>query len=1601
MTLPRPEYPRPQLVRSDWVNTLRHRGRGQWFAYLCAVLMLALGSIGGSQDDDSVRVLFYAPYHGSVDAKFSSGVGEGMSSGASFVPGKQGQALLLQVGPGGQAGCAYQAHGNLNKFQGSIEFWIKPNWEGKIGANRIFLEEQAAFRAGENMIRIWQVGTHLRFDVRDPKDRYLTADISSWKPGEWHQVVATWDASSGIALYVDGKLAGSKKSRWSAKIHPRFYVGSDQGGGNLADATIDELRIYAQPLTEDQVAQAYAGKLAWQPAPPLAQKPAGVPKPAPRPPKLILHLPFDGSAQAELAQGEGKPLIEEGVTYIPGISGQAGVFADKVKLTYSTVGNLDKREGTIAFWIKPQWGAESRGSCFFSEEGSFVPGENIIKFWKLGDHVRFDVRDPRDNYLVSDAGWIHPGEWHHFAATWDCRAGTLIYIDGQRMARSIRLSRFTWTPKGHARMFVGSDGGSRVADAALDDFRIYDKPLGPDQMAALYREMAPVEIVLARTIYERGKVIPIGLRLINRGQSEVSGSIECQVHDAEGKVVGQQTARIAPIRPGQESRAKINFQPPQVGLYSLACTWQGPTTFLRSFFIFAIEPPQPRPASFGVVQPKLKLKLVDEIDCTQQYGPERYCEYGQAKVVKAAFGAYRETAPDRHSRFAYQLHVEKVGAPHLIVVQYPDDKKRTCEVIMNSANYVNDYDLQSGYSTGDEFPVTNQLHEMRFITWPREKDLGLTFMTWIPGCPAAASRIAVYEIQGGLPAARVNTPTGRPGRLIGLFWEDPMVASEFGHNRDGDFPEFYQTMKRFMDYLKFSGQNLINYPIFWYSGPLYPSQAENSRGASGGERHPDDFVEFTLRMCQANDIYFLGDICYWHVPSLLEMSAGTTEEQVKAGKDTIYQVGWNGAISSGTSNRQGPIFNPLHPKVQRQLLAVVGEIADRYGDFPAFKGITIRTWPACSVWFASLMSGYGDYNCRLFEKETGIKIPVDNKSPVRFNKRYNWLLEHQEERWIKWRCQKLHQLFAKLAARLRAKRKDLQFIINCAVPFPPSQRGQWGLGRWQPNGQPIRDIYREAGIDISLYRNNPNIAITRQIYPIDYRWRQRGQEPAPELALVRDLDFLQEATDWFEDFPRMMATFHNRYFEDNIGGKTPIPGYWWKCTGWRVSAPVPAHKYFLEHYAQSLAAFDVLAIGNGGFTVLTLGHEDRVREFAQAYRALPAIRFREYPGVSDPVMLREAEVDGKRYFYLVNREYYPVQVELGFQAKSPTLTDLALGQPVELTRQGEDFRMSLELAAYSLKSFTLAPTSGRIVSVKVIVPQAEIDKLKRQIQEIEGMADGLKKLGVDTAEFQPFLEKLREAFAKKQYSRVHHLCESYPVARMKKLAADDAYRKFFTSSPETKKELAKIKRILAAKTDKPPRLDGKLDDPAWAKAHPISDFYCALKTDGYRVRPPSVKTFARVLYDDRNLYLGFLCQDLEPDKIRVNRVDRDGNVFSGDDSVEIFLDANRDRKTYFQFAANFAQSQFDMRADLNIAGRGRLDYGWNAEWKVATAKGASSWSMEIAVPWSVLEAKAKPGDVWAVNLVRNRHDDDSCSIQYNPQGGFHCPDDFGELIFSP
>ena len=790
-----------------------------------------------------------------------------------------------------------------------------------------------------------------------------------------------------------------------------------------------------------------------------------------------------------------------------------------------------------------------------------------------------------------------------------------------------------------------------------------------------------------------------------------------------------------------------------------------------------------------------KGKLLHRIDCTAELPPERYFALGEAKVLETAAGRYREAQGNPPlARFGYRFSIEKPGRPHVAVIRYPDDKRRY--MCINDGTC---YDLTTGVFTGWAQPLSNTMLELRQLFWPRWNDCSIVFMTWGPGEPAAAASIEIYELPDLPPLKIPGDPGDGTRRELGIQYEDPCGTggAEGAMNCD-------EWLDRVTRYARYSGQGLLVYPIAWYHGPLFPCECEPAGAFDwivGRDRkqytrwttRPTDWYAKLLTRFAKEGLEFQGAMTLMRLGSLLE-KMNINLAAIKAGADTYNNMLWNDHVQSSTNDwtpiynarnfrtltednknkkplepwsqtpsrmaygevgnpgHTGPMFNPLHPTVQNAILKFVEEIGRRYHQYPAFTGISFNMFASAMPWFGSIHFGYDDYSVGLFEKETGTAVPVDAKAPDRFSKRYQFITTQCREIWVAWRCRKIRDLFGRIHRALAAARADLRVTVTLWDETVVTNT----LGHDMPKLQihvrdSMKQLYREAGIDIDLYRDEPGLEVDR----VMGNSRDRGghgndgvQASIESQTMYRDFDCLDQPTlDAFAKLERPGAFIFNcwveawgdvRWFrpaEDDrnakelafmdgrpaegifgMNSKYPKDGFWWDSQ-LRITPGFQGGAHFLEPYAWALAELDACRITRGGL-FLDKAHTELLQPFARAYRALPRRKFTTVGDRTDPVTIRTLVHKGRRYGYAVNRDYYPVKVEVTWNAAPRRLLDLATGEKIRSAQ-----KWSFELGPYGLLSFAVAAES----EIRAFSAEPPGDIMKALRDETEGVLTAFQK----------------------------------------------------------------------------------------------------------------------------------------------------------------------------------------------------------------------------------------------------------------------------------
>ncbi|MFH1500241.1 MAG: LamG-like jellyroll fold domain-containing protein [Verrucomicrobiota bacterium] len=1089
-----------------------------------------------------------------------------------------------------------------------------------------------------------------------------------------------------------------------------------------------------------------------------------------RPPQVLFSLDFDSGFTAR-AQGASAPVhADRAPDLVPGKRGQAAVFGPGQVLGYATKGNLNKERGSLSVWLQAPvdgFGADAGGQrrTLFRENGPYAGRDtNTIWVWHHpGRGLRADVRDPRDRYIyVNNSGTWKQGDWHHFVFTWDHTKGTQAYVDGEWVAQSVATK---WQPKFHQEFLIGAadETGLHPWGAAIDELKIFDRELTEAEVRA--------EFLKDGAFITRTRLFEHYLTADREGFVRLEfynpADTAAELTDLRYVLLGANDRELAKGRLADQSlagRDRVLVQVPLTvaipGEFRLRLDYTDGAAARSEEFPVRVQAAGSDAASLPVVE-----KLITEIDASVA---KPIAQSAPSTVVRSPLGHYREAGKSRHDRFALEFHVKSAGSPHVAVITYPDDKARTMEMMLHDLSGKKDFQAQIGVFTGDEYPVSGGMLEQRVLFWPHSTRQSFIFMTAEQDKPAAVARIRIYELDGipSAPAPRAFNGSV-PAREIGIYYEDPVLNQSFGESTD--FSGFAEAMTKTLDYMDLFGQGTLHYPVAWYDGPLYGSIAEPLQqpfGVGGIRPHPPGYPAYFVQRLDARGKTFNAGLHMHLLPSLIP-AAITDLARIHAGEETVLNMRRDGKLWHGHYHGSDPGYNPLDPRVQQAVADVVDEVVRRYGDQPGFTGVSLVLARVKIFAFGSAESGYNDINLRRFQRDTGITIPgYKPGDPRRFVASGDWLRANPAawEKWIDWRCAGLHAHYRRIADAITARHPNLKLTLNLFTPRSDYERMADYL-----NHDPL-DAWREMGIDPRLYADDDNISLSYTLVPGDYRWRRGLGDDSADLESNRTVFLAPESMAFMNAVAHTEATIHDRYWEDAIGRTAPMRDLPVAEHTWRVSTLNAGGRNSMEPYVAALNNFDAQRITKGGFLIGTFGMERDIEEFSRAYRTLPAVRFDDIPSLADPVRVRQKTVDGRLYFYVLNRLSEAAAVNLDLSA-ADGVENLADGttQPVA------DGRLRVVLQPFELRAFAAArgASAATITGGRTEVSAAWRENLHRDMQTAISRVAAIQKTHPEEfARFAPYVRFARECWKQGDYARLHFLLQEYWAVGSRKLAAE-------------------------------------------------------------------------------------------------------------------------------------------------------------------------------------------------------------------------------------
>lgn len=638
--------------------------------------------------------------------------------------------------------------------------------------------------------------------------------------------------------------------------------------------------------------------------------------------------------------------------------------------------------------------------------------------------------------------------------------------------------------------------------------------------------------------------------------------------------------------------------------------------------------------------------------------------------------------------FAYLMGGRNItpGKYYLLSIEYPCDISRNT-LIYNGFHPYTNIGFHTGESLGDPYtrqalvqkfsnPLSGkyEFHETVFRAerkqaWISIHSMGNKAAPFSKGTALRAIRIYELGDQSSLEklVPQATEPEGLPHRTIGYLNED-----------------YLPTESDLLRY-RFFGYNSFAPLLLMYCGGSYEtnggqirwkSKLFNNRknGNPAAKRNPNYYrmspacLEQFIEKPENKGIRFFAGLEYGGTGMLPECAYARTPE----GR---YQ----GYLWGKRELKEGISIDMAHPEVGRDMARLVTELAETYAKkYPNFQGVVF------SLRFKCWQVGYGMDSLHRFAEERNLTLP--RKDPGL------WVKRNHEKEYLAWHYREKRKNFLMAADALHKVRPDLKLVIsnyNAGDDNLHFGRSYWNIGLrkeypktefFVPGKPPLPDLssrklldiienpfalessLMSVGINPPLYRNDRGIWITAMIH-------------YPFMCGNREL------LEAYRTAEGSAVCFWWIYNED--------AGHNHTATGWEspgLNGNEPSGRNSMLDAVLSMAASDpVMMFVRTG--TLTHGYPQYVREFALAYRALPAIRSEilPYPGDSS-ITIRMYPAGNRKYIAVINTSASPEKKLVAFPQRdigAGRLKNLVTGKIIP----AENGVFRIEAESVSLNSF--------------------------------------------------------------------------------------------------------------------------------------------------------------------------------------------------------------------------------------------------------------------------------------------------------------------------
>jgi hypothetical protein len=354
---------------------------------------------------------------------------------------------------------------NPSAATGQLTVCLWAKWNGLNGSYQGLIGKRDSFY---NQQMMWQIeATNVTGNLTFKQSDDPGIGASAPPIGQWMHVAATFDGTTA-RLYLNGIQSSSAAFSLGSGAAAQVVFGAcEKNGGNPFNGALDDVRLYDEALSDEQIQAVMAG---------------GVAEPTdagPEPGGLLAHWALDEASGRIAYDGVGgfDGFLIGGPLWQPSGGKVGGALdfdgSDDVVATDFVLNPADGPFSVFA-WVR----GGASGGVILSQEGS-AGGVDWLLADSAGGRLKTDLAGGtgRLGGSLSSTKVITDGRWHEVGFVWD-GANRTLYVDGVAVAEDKQTQ------------LGGSTGGMNIGagknlDAGtywsglIDDVRIYNGAVKP------------------------------------------------------------------------------------------------------------------------------------------------------------------------------------------------------------------------------------------------------------------------------------------------------------------------------------------------------------------------------------------------------------------------------------------------------------------------------------------------------------------------------------------------------------------------------------------------------------------------------------------------------------------------------------------------------------------------------------------------------------------------------------------------------------------------------------------------------------------------------------------------------------------------------------------------------------------------------------------------------------------------------------------------------------------------------------------------------------------------------------------------------------------